>query len=456
MRRHSPNTEDSHGPIHADIHARLRSATLGSGWLLLEQLARALIGLSVGVLTARHLGPADYGSLAYVIAYLALFQIVATLSADDVIVRDLAQDESASARVLGSALLLRLVCGALCWVLAVAAAAWLHPPPDFFALLIAVAGSTLLLQTTDVVDLWLRSQGRLRHIAIVRSASLFVGAAIRMALIAMQAPLFTFVAAIALEAAILATLFALYYRRRGYGPAWKFDASYAKTLMRQLPPHLFGGFVVVLTMRLDYLFLQHFAGNSSLGIYSAAVSLATATYMLPMALSKALTPSLSGIYHRDPAEFHVAISSYMKTLAFLGFCVGLFLWIFRGDLVTILFGSRFSGADHILGIYSIVIPLVFIGSAQSTWFVVTGDGRGLTWRSIAMLSTTIVGGLALIARFGPEGAAYSQVLSTAAGFFLLNAFVSPRMFRAQARSIIMAPFVPLQFLRQISLRLQSR
>jgi PST family polysaccharide transporter len=60
----------------------LLAAINNSGWLMFDKLIRLLLGLLVSAWVARYLGPAQYGELAYVLAYLAFFQAVAVLGMD--------------------------------------------------------------------------------------------------------------------------------------------------------------------------------------------------------------------------------------------------------------------------------------------------------------------------------------------------------------------------------------
>ena len=118
----------------------------------MDRLVRAVIGLLVGAWVARHLGPAHFGTLAYVLAYVALFQPFANLSADAIVVRNVSQAPNSAAEVLGAALALRLTFGFVCWFLAIAGAAMIGDEDSNLMLLTAVVGGTLLFQAADVVE----------------------------------------------------------------------------------------------------------------------------------------------------------------------------------------------------------------------------------------------------------------------------------------------------------------
>ena len=95
----------------------LLMAINNSSWLLLERLVRLVLGLLVVAWVARYLGPAQYGELAYVLAYMAFFVVLAALGLDGIVLRDVSQDSTAAGELLGTTLYLRLSMGLLCWLL---------------------------------------------------------------------------------------------------------------------------------------------------------------------------------------------------------------------------------------------------------------------------------------------------------------------------------------------------
>ena len=99
------------GPSHwfmrylpAFVRARLEGrrvllmALNNSSWLLLERLVRLVLGLLVVAWVARYLGPAQYGELAYVLAYMAFFIVLAALGMDGIVLRDVARVQGKSTR----------------------------------------------------------------------------------------------------------------------------------------------------------------------------------------------------------------------------------------------------------------------------------------------------------------------------------------------------------------------
>lgn len=131
-----------------------------AGWLIFDRLVRVLLGLTVGAWIARYLGPTRFGELSYVIAFIALFQAIANLGVDAIVVRDIARAEERAPLILGTALWMRLGAGLLCWVVASIIMALIHSGDHEIIWMTMIVGGSLVFQASDTVDLWFQSQTR--------------------------------------------------------------------------------------------------------------------------------------------------------------------------------------------------------------------------------------------------------------------------------------------------------
>ncbi len=68
---------------------RLQKVVNNVGWLFFDKIFRMGISLLVGIWVARYLGPAQYGLLNFVIAFLFFFNALATMGVGEIVVRDI-------------------------------------------------------------------------------------------------------------------------------------------------------------------------------------------------------------------------------------------------------------------------------------------------------------------------------------------------------------------------------
>ena len=75
-----------------------------AGWMMLKNIYSMLLSLIVGSLSARFLGPSNYGVLSYGTSIISFFTIVSKLGMDGVVVAEMVKNPEKENTVLGTAL----------------------------------------------------------------------------------------------------------------------------------------------------------------------------------------------------------------------------------------------------------------------------------------------------------------------------------------------------------------
>ena len=414
-----------------------RAAALlaNSGWLIFERLVRALLGLLVGAWVARHLGPAEYGALAYVLAFVALFQAIAALGADGIVVRDVAQKPETTAQILGCALMLRLGLGVLCWLGVVAAAAVLANGDSRMVWMSAVAGGVLVFQAADVVDLWFQSQTQSRRTVQAKLTACLLSTGIKVALILAGAPLVAFAAVTTIEAAGTALALYIAYRRFPATQRWRPSLQVARAMLREAWPFMLSGLAIMVYMRVDQIMIQRLLGARELGIYAAILPLSQLWQVVPMAAATTLLPLIARQRLNDEAAYRATLVRVFRAFFYAGLACAVLTWAFSALLVAQLFGPAYIEGAKVLAIHSFSNVFLFLGVGHGLWL--TNERRF----SVRLIGTLLAGlstvglNFLLLPRIGLTGAAWASVWAQCVAAFLINALLDRRSFRMQLDAI---------------------
>jgi len=180
----------------------LRKIMGNMGWLMVDRVVRMGMGLFVGVWVARYLGPVQFGSLNFALAFVALFGTVTTLGLEGIVVREVLHNAQDTHEILGTTLALRSGGGLLAVGLSIATLRVIQPHVKQALLLVSILSLTLVFQSFDTIDSFFQSQVQSK-ITVWAKNSAFLGfAAIRVSLIYAKAPLWSFAAASAGEIAL--------------------------------------------------------------------------------------------------------------------------------------------------------------------------------------------------------------------------------------------------------------
>ena len=409
----------------------IHSIANNTGWLMFDKALRVVLALLVSAWVARYLGPADFGNLAYVVAYITFFQAFTNLGLDTIVVRDIARNPNIAPSILGTTLVLRFCSSVLAIFTSVViigiAYGW-NSQIFWIALLIS---SSLVFQIGDTVDLWFQSQSQNLRTITIKVLAYVTSNGLKVAGVLLNAPLEYFAALIALESALSGLgMFIAYKKFPAYG-AWTATYKMAKFLLHQSWPFLLSGISVMVYMRVDQLLINYFMSSSDLGIYAAAMPIASIWSAFPLAVCASVAPYLARVRLDDPAKYIYGLRLIFKLFFIMSLTLSVMIAFFSEAIIQILYGVAYADSATVLSIYVFTNVPIFMGVAQGLW--IANEGR-----SIVILKNTILGGICAIAfnfilipQYGLTGAAISAVIAYTASAILGNIIFCKELFYLQ-------------------------
>ena len=403
-----------------------RTLLSNSAWSLLNQGARVAALALVTIALSRHFGPQLFGTLAFGLALVRIFAVIAAFGLDRILVRHFIETDGGSGATMRSAFLLKLVIAVLSY-LALVTLVFLVDPHDRLTLaIVLLAGGGLLFQAFDVFDFYFQAQNRFRLAFFGRTLPIALSTAIKIAAIAADAPLVVFAALETVETALIALVLFIIYRRSQTAPVAAPAPSVAALhLLRAGLPLLLGSLAAMIYMRSDILMLGKMAGFKAAGIYSAASQITEGCALFPMAFLPALFPILIRWRREGEKSYRQKFEKLFLGAALAGVCMATGLTILAPAIVRLLFGAEYAPAATILVIHAWSAVFLYLSIMQSG-FEVT---EGLTWftaaRNAAGAALNIVLNFALIPRYGGSGSALATLVSLACSGFLFN-IVTPK------------------------------
>lgn len=414
----------------------LKLVAINSGWLIGDKILRMLIGLFVGAWVARYLGPDQYGKLAYVVAFLAIFQAFSVLGLDSIIVRDIAQKTAIPNRILGTALVLRFLASALCFSAACFTIYILHPGGDELLLLVMFVGLGIIFQVADIVDLWFQSQSQSRRTVTAKATSYVFVAAVKIGLILKSAPLWAFAAAQGIETVVSAIALYIAYKKYSVFEKWEWSLVVAKKMLRQSWPLLLSSLLIIIYMRSSQLFIKEFVDSSSVGIYSAAQVLSELWYFLPMTITASVAPVIARKKAEGEIVYIKALQHLFSMMWLISILISVSIALLSGYLVTALYGEAYRSSANILSIHIFTLIPVCFGVAQSIWLINENRSSLAIYQALAGAVSSVGLNFILIPNYGIIGAAIATVVSQFIQAFAVNALFAPQVLRIQARALV--------------------
>jgi len=381
-------------------------------WLFSDRLIRMGVGLVVGVWIARYLGPEGYGLLSFAGSYVMLFSALALFGMESLVVRELVTDADQRATILGTTFLIRLASGALAYLLALVTILVLRPGDSLALLLVALLGSSLLFQATEVIDLWFQSRVASRYTVMMRIAAFLLSSAAKLACVLAGASLSVIAVATAAEALLLACgLVLVYLLKVDRLSSWRWDGARSRALVRSAMPMILSGVVLMIYLRIDQVMLGALASEAEVGFYAAAVRISEVWYFVPAAIVSSQFPGIVQLRASDQAQFEHQLQQLYNLLAFLGYAVALPVTLLAPWLVQLLFGSAYQSSAPLLAVLIWGGLFANLTVARNAHFIALDWGRAQLWTASAGAIANVLLNLLLIPRYGAMGAAVATCLS---------------------------------------------
>lgn len=379
-------------------------------WLMGGRAAQLGLSLVVSVLTARYLGPADYGLLQYAAAFAGFFYALTELGLNSVLVPRLTLEPEREGQLLGTALAMRLPAGLLATALMVALVL-----PRGEPVLPAVTGICGLAMTARLFDsLHCRFQARLRSgfTAAVLLAGHLVGLLWRIAGLVQGRDVVWFALGTLAEQLAAGLLALLAYVCTGGAPL-RASRQVSAALWSKSRHFILPALLSSVCAQTDRIMLSAMAGQTQTGWYSAAVSVCGGWCFVLSALIDSAGPGIVRAHSRSREEF-CSRNKRLYALVFrLSTAMALVLTLTARPLMGLMYGEAYAPAVPVLRLLCWYVGFSYLGVARNAWVVCENRQKHLLAVYAAAAAANVAGNLLLIPRLGAVGAALASLLSQA-------------------------------------------
>lgn len=418
---------------YLNSHEGFKRYFANTSWLFAEKIIRLVIGLFVGVWVARYLGPAKYGLLNYVQAFVGLFSAFATLGLDGIVVRELVKDENKKDLLLGTAFWLKVV-GAFVMLIMLGVAVQFTSNDKYTNILIFIVAGSTIFQAFNVIDFYFQAKVLGKFIAMANSITLLISSIVKIALILYKAPLIAFVCVVAFDNLILALGYIYFYikvsRHHNQQPTaishplfhLTFNKKLAINLLKDSWPLILSGIAIMVYMRIDQVMLQEMIDSEAVGQYSAAVRISEAWYFIPMVISSSLFPAIVNAKKQSEELYYARLQRLYDLMVWMAIAIALPMTFLSDWVINILYGSAYSQAGSVLMIHIWTGVFVGIAIVKGKWQISENLIKYHFYGAFISSLSNIIFNYIFIPKYGTLGAAYGTILSQFISAYFLNYF----------------------------------
>lgn len=400
----------------------LRSkVTRNAGWIIAGRVYHMALAFFVGLLTARYLGPSNFGLINYAATYTSFFASFCTLGINSVIVKNFVDHPDEEGETIGSAIVLRTVSSVLSVVMMMCITLIADRGETTTHIVVYLCGIGVIFQVMDTINYWFQSKLQSKYAAVATVISYTVVSAYKIWLLATGKSVEWFAISTSIDYLVVAIFLLVMYRRHN-GPQFRYSKRKAKELFLSSYHFILAGLMVSIYGSTDKFMLKQLLDESEVGYYSTAVSLCNTWVFLLAAIIDSLYPVIlqsfenKGLFERKNKQLY-AIVFYVSVSVSLG------ISLLAAPIIKILYGSAYASAAAPLRIITWYTAFSYLGVARNAWVVSYNKQNYLKYLYVGAAVTNVVLNMVMIPVWGASGAALASLLTQISTILVFPALI---------------------------------
>ena len=363
------------------------------------------------IYVARYLGPEKYGLLLYAVSFVALFKVFSKMGLNEIVVRELVNDERNKNTLLGTSFIIQL-CGVLVMWMLIAIVVPFTKNDAYCNLLVAIIAGGMIFSVFSNIDFYFQAKVLSKYSVIARSITGFVIPVSKIVLVFTHTELIWFAVVILAEHLLRAFLYIIVYKYQKLSILkWRFDLQIAKRLLQDSWPLIFTGLLITVYMKIDQVMLKNMLDAEQVGIYAVAVRLSEFGYFIPMLVCQSIFPAIIKAKKFGKDHYNNRLQQLYDLMTFLSLSLAIVMTFSSNIIIDFLFGSEYTESGKVLAIHIWAGVMVFYGTARSKWIIAENLQKKAISIHLCGAILNVVLNIFFIPAYGVNGAALATLLS---------------------------------------------
>lgn len=392
-----------------------------AGWLIGGRVAQMILSFFVSILTARYLGPGNYGIISYVNAYVAFFTSLCTLGLNSVIIKDFVDKPEEQGEAIGTSLALRFVSSFFSAVMILCIVRVVDRNEPKTIVIAILCSISLVFQVLDTFNYWFQS----RYASKVTSIATFVAyaatALYRIVLLIFQKDVQWFAFATSIDYIVLGTILFCAYKKYN-GPKLSVSLEKAKSLLGRSYHYILSGMMVAIYGQTDKFMLKQMLDETSVGYYSLASTVNLMWVFVLQAIIDSMYPTIMNLYGKDKKQFERKNRQLYAIVIYVSMAAAVCFVIFAPLVIRILYGEAYLPAVGPLRIITWYTIFSYLGVARNAWIVCMNKQKYLKYMYLSAAFINIGLNYIMIPLWEASGAAVASLLTEFCTSLILPCF----------------------------------
>lgn len=381
-----------------------------AGWIVGCKIVQSLINLVIGMITARYLGPSNYGIISYVSAIVAFALPIMQLGLTNTLVKDFLKTPEQEGMILGTALLFNILSSILCMIGCTAFVMVANPGDKETTIVCALYSLKLLFQATEMTRYWFQSKLLSKYPSMATLIAYVVVSLYKIYLLVSQKSIEWFALSHAIECCLISILLMVIYKKLG-GQRLSVDWQVGKNMLSVSKHYILPSVMVMIFQHTDQIMLKQMTNETETGLYAAALTCIGVTSFVFVAVIDSARPTILEAKEKAPALFEKRMIQLYSIITCLSLAQSIGMTVLAKPLIFLMFGRDYAASAGILAVAVWFVTFGHYGSVRNIWILAEGKQKYLAGINVAGATANILLNACFIPICGAVGAAIASVVT---------------------------------------------
>ena len=381
-----------------------------ASWIIVCKIIQSVITLVIGVISARYLGPSNYGIISYVSSVVAFVLPIMQLGLRSTLVKEFVNSPEREGKILGTALVINIITSFFCMIGCVTFVAFVNAGEKETILVCALYSLTLLFQATEMTQYWFQSKLLSKYPSIATLAAYIVVALYKTYLLVTQKSIAWFALSNVLEFFLISVILIVIYLKVG-AQRLSFNWQLGKEMISRSKYYIIPGLMVMIFQHTDRIMIKLMIGEEETGFYSAAITCISISAFVFNAIIDSARPVILEAKEKNTALYESRIMQLYSIITCMSLAQSVAMTVLAKPIVYILYGNEYIKAATTLGVAVWYVTFSYYGSVRNIWILAEEKQKYLLGINIVGAFANVVLNYLLIPFWGAIGAAVASLFT---------------------------------------------
>ncbi len=381
-----------------------------ASWIIGIQIVKSLLGLVISMLTARFLGPSNFGLINYAASIVAFVTPIMYLGLNGVLVQEIVNTPEKEGEILGTSVTMTFLSSLLCVVGVISFAAAVNRGERETVIVCALYSTLLIFQSLELLNYWFQAKLLSKYASGVALFAYAVISGYKIYLLAAHKSIYWFALSNALDYMIIVIGLFIVYKRLG-GGRLRFNLSTARRLWGKSRYYIVSNMMIAIFAQTDRIMLKLMINDAATGYYSAAVACAGMTGFVFTAIIDSFRPLIFDDKKTDEIRYEKDMCRLYGIIIYLSLLQSLVITLFSGLIIKILYGAAYSASINALKLIVWYTTFSYLGSVRNIWILAENRQKYLWIINLSGALANVALNYILIPITGIMGAALASLVT---------------------------------------------